>query len=91
MRKWLGMSHIRETWDTVTKFSTESLAESRYLSTAQINPYRPTPGHSATESLLDVVYIFSRSALSGGRGQFFFPHQRSKSAIGIKTGDHSTK
>jgi len=30
-RIWVTMSHIRETWDTVTIFSTESLTVSKYL------------------------------------------------------------
>ena len=29
-----------------------------YLSTVQINPFRPSPGHSATDSLSDVMQQF---------------------------------
>jgi hypothetical protein len=44
------------------------------LSTVQINPFRPSPSHSVTDSqsFRFSVKIFSRSALIGGGGGHFF-------------------
>jgi hypothetical protein len=46
-----------------------------YLSTAQINPRRPNPSHSATDSLSFPlsVEIFNRPALAWGPKIFFHP------------------
>jgi hypothetical protein len=46
------------------------------LSTVQINPFRPSPSHSATDSqpFRLILKIFSRSALDLGGGPKFFSH-----------------
>ena len=45
-----------------------------YLSTVPINPFRPNPSHSATDSLSDFVEIFLAGLhLLGGAGEVFFP------------------
>jgi hypothetical protein len=45
-----------------------------YQSTAQINPFRPSPSYSAAEShyFQFSVNIFGRSALAGSTKNFFF-------------------
>ena len=57
------------------------------MSTVKINPLRPSPSHSATESqsFRFSVQIFRRSALAGGPDTFFSPGP--EPAVGGPDGD----